>query len=273
MGKTIIIDYDGCIIPNSQPCRVNASPFYAWKLAEMTSLNRTDFVFCSERGIEMLEKSAEDFERYGIRITSIIGECGSIVKDRKNGRMEMLVPKEQVDFVKRLKEFFKELAEANHYQVQDNKKTVVTMLMDSDAYTNDQFFQKCKDLTADLISYGLIKETDIEKVRLVQTFQGVDIYPSASSKDKAVRRLLIQAGLDDTFIGIGDSYNDLKWLKLIKEEFGGVIIVPTNAVDDVKIIADYVGNGESIEGVVNGLSMCLGQRRIHQKTEEEIFVY
>jgi len=272
MGKIIVLDYDGCIASTADPYSVNASLFHAQILADILKSIKANIIFCSGRGMESLEEAAKDFETYGIEVTSIIGEGGVFIKDRKTGKIEVIAKAEQIEFIRRLKNFFIDFADGNNYVVQDNKESAITLFRNERIYSDDQFYIKFQDIMGYLISSGLIKETDLDKLQIFQTVEGIDIYPSSVGKDKALRRILASIELDETIIGAGDGKNDVKWLKLLKSEFGGIVITPSNGVDEVKKIADFIGEGDNIKGIIDSFYKYLGYCVAIDKNEEIQYV-
>jgi len=270
LGKIIVLDYDGCIVPNGQPNRVNASPFHAQILADILKNERANIVFCSSRGINLLEEVARNFEGYGMEVMNIVAEDGSFIKDRKTGKIETIAKSEHIELIRRIKNFFTDFAYDNHFVVQDGKQAVLTLLREEQIYTSDQFYMKSQDIIGYLISSGLLKDTDLEKIQIVQTLEGVEIYPASAGTDKALRRIFAQVGLDEIIIGAGDEKSDVKWLKLLKNEFAGTIVAPGNAVDQIKKIADYVGKGENIKGLLDALSKCFGYYTVADKNEQSL---
>ena len=271
LGKIIVLDYDGCVIPNGQPNRVNASSFHAQILADILKKEQANIVFCSSRGLDSLEEAARNFEGYGMKVINIVAEDGSFIKDRKTGKIETIAKLAHVELIRKIKSFFIDFAYGNYFVVQDGKQAVLTLLRDEQIYTSDQFYMKSQDIISYLISSGLLKDTDLEKIEIVQTFEGVEIYPASAGTDKALRRIFAQIWLDEVIIGVGDEKNDAKWLKLLKNEFAGIIVASENAVDQIKIIADYVGKGENIKGLLDALYKCFGYYTTADKNEQSLY--
>jgi len=258
LGKIIVLDCDGCVVPSGQSYRANASLFHVQILADILKTAQANVILCSGRGMETLEEAARDFESYGIVVMSIIAEGGAFIKERKTGKIETVAKTEHIDFIRRLKNFFIDFADGNHYVVQDKKKAVLTLFRDEEIYSSDQFYTKFQDIIGYLISSGLIKETDLDKLQIFKTLEGIDIYPASVGKDKALRRILAQSGLDETIIGAGDGINDFKLFKLVKCEFSGIVLTSGNGVDEIKKIADYVGKGDNIKGLIDAFYQCFG---------------
>ena len=75
------------------------------------------------------------------------------------------------------------------------------------------------------------------------------LYQGVADKQVVLHRLLEESGYEYKDVAyIGDDINDLLCMKIIKES-GGIIGSPADAVDEVKVVADFVskkngGNGE-----------------------------
>lgn len=258
MGKIIVLNYDGCIVPTEQPYRVNASLFHMQILINILKNIESNIILCSDRGMDFLEEAAKNFESYGIEVISIIGEGGAFIKNRKTGKVDSIAKTEQIEFCRRLKSFFMDFSDGNNYVVKENNKVAMNIFRNEEIYTRSQFYIKFQDIIAYLVSSGLIKETDLGKVQIMQNLKGFDIYPAGAGKDKALRRFLAQVGLDETIIGAGFTKNDIKWLKLIKSEFGGILLAPDNSEDEIKKYVDYVGEGDNIKGFIDALHKFFG---------------
>ena len=86
------------------------------------------------------------------------------------------------------------------------------------------------------------------------------LYQGVANKQVVLHRLLQESGYEYKDVAyIGDDINDLLCMKIIKES-GGIIGCPADAVDEVRVVADFVskkngGNGavrEFIEWILKG---------------------
>ncbi|WP_312426862.1 HAD family hydrolase [Lacrimispora sp.] len=72
----------------------------------------------------------------------------------------------------------------------------------------------------------------------------IDIFSSNASKEKAIKRLHAMIQADET-VTFGDNYNDLGMLKQATRSY-----VPSNAVEEAKMIATGVIKGNNEDGVI-----------------------
>lgn len=75
----------------------------------------------------------------------------------------------------------------------------------------------------------------------------VDITPKGVDKASGIKMLSEKTGIQpEEMLGIGDSYNDVAFLKKV-----GISSCPANGVDPVKAMVDYVSTKKHIDGVLD----------------------
>lgn len=77
-----------------------------------------------------------------------------------------------------------------------------------------------------------------------------DLYQGVPNKKFVLNKLLEESGYDCKDVAyIGDDINDLGCMQIIKES-GGLIGCPVDAVDEVRIIADFISKKNGGDGAV-----------------------
>ncbi|HHY37955.1 MAG TPA: HAD family phosphatase, partial [Clostridia bacterium] len=97
----------------------------------------------------------------------------------------------------------------------------------------------------------------------------VDFLHPQASKANALARLCEHLGIDSTeVLAIGDGENDLEMLRR-----AGIGALVSNAPEDLKVLVDYVSEGESTDGVIEIIERFVFERpkagRISQINIEE----
>ena len=77
-----------------------------------------------------------------------------------------------------------------------------------------------------------------------------DLFQGVKNKQSVLQKLLEESGFEYKDVAyIGDDVNDLSCMKTVKE-FGGIIGCPADAVDEVRVISDFISKKNGGDGAV-----------------------
>ena len=213
MIKTIFFDLDGTLYSHTQK-RVPSTTLYAFELLKKQGIKR---VLCTGRHVRELEQLG--FFELGLDFDGYILLNGQIILDKDLNYID--------DYVR---------------YVHD---TVNLRMPEVKEYDGQEIYQA--------LAYGKVKDY-IEKelpdfMATSWHFDGVDIVPKDSGKDKGIIEYCKLRNIDikDT-MAFGDGENDIEMLKTV-----GIGVAMGNSIDIVKENADYITDRIEEDGLYKAL--------------------
>lgn len=256
--KAIIADVDGTLIcPNAQST-THASKKVIEAVMKVRKLGVV-FTLASARSLDWVEGLIKS-----LKLSSpIILDNGARIYDcaKKKYIFESYLPPNKVKEV--LKVFHK--FNSTVYFVDDNNrftynpkehltfnKVVKIMILHVSPKKAQQIYQTA------------VKIYDIKVTKSISgenpTVESIHVTSKTSTKGKALQFIARYLNIElSEFIGIGDSYNDLEFIKLC-----GLKVAMSNATPDLKAIADYIAPSYKEDGVADVLERYILKNPKHE---------
>ncbi|MGE5474277.1 MAG: HAD family hydrolase [Ignavibacteriales bacterium] len=186
----------------------------------------------------------------------IIAENGSIlvVNYAQGFDYEMLMPQQHRDIMFAVKAKLRSISEIEGFEftVERGKEYSISVKW-PEKYNSIKFFEVFERFMAEFFDPHTLKQ-----ISWAFTSDSIDVFGASTSKRSGVQEVLRRYAqyqeIDvDRVLYAGDSHNDMEAAELVRKHDKGVVIVPENAVGDLKDIAAIVGKGVALKGVVNAL--------------------
>lgn len=241
--KAIIADVDGTLIaPNAHPT-TRASKYLVQRVLQARKTG-VDFSLSTARSLDWVDgliKSLKITAPIILDNGARIYHCGAQKYIFESFISEPAVPKVIPEMHKFHKEVFVVDKNGRHTVREGERKkfsrVIKMMILHVPPVQAEKIFRSIRKLRGIAVTKSVSGSNPVK--------ESIHVTSLSSTKPKALKFIARFMGWDfKKLIGIGDSYNDLEYLKLC-----GLKVAMGNATNDIKKIADYIAPSYKDEGV------------------------